>query len=70
MAAALIVGAGLAVLVTLDLGPVDVPGPPVTQAPTVEFLRSPDARMVDLRVFEEDEEVMELVLIFDEGIDL
>lgn len=38
--------------------------------PTLESIASPGARVVDFKIFGERDEVTEVILIFDEGIDL
>ncbi len=83
LAALLILGAGLLAIGMLDLQA--PPAPPVTATaepfgadvpaataplPTVESIRSPGARIVDLSLIGEGERVTKLVLIVDEEINL
>jgi hypothetical protein len=44
--------------------------PGAVTLPTVESIRSPEATVYEMKVFGEGEQVAELVMIFDEGIDL
>ena len=79
-AAALVLALGLAAL--LGTGPPGAPGSrsapvlvalPFASAPTVatvEHIVSPSARIYDMQVIDAENRVTELVMIFDEGIDL
>ena len=73
-AVALVIGLGLLALGWLE-PPAAPPLPAVPAVPgpavaTVESIGSPGARVYDMRVIGEDDQVTELVLIFDEEIDL
>ena len=73
-AVALVIGLGLLALGWME-PPVAPRVPPTPAAPgpavaTVESIRSPHARLYDMRVIGEDDQGTELVLIFDEEIDL
>jgi len=85
LAALLILGVGLLALVTFELPGTEEPRlsaevvpasalgpltPGAVQMPTVESIESPGARIYDLKLFGEGDEVTELVLIFDEEIEL
>jgi hypothetical protein len=80
VAAALVLMAGVTALGILpgpEAGSSREVGGPATlepmaqiQAPTVESIDSPDARVYEMKVFGEGDRVTQLVLIFDEGIEL
>lgn len=79
-AAVLVLTAGILALVLApdlqpplpaDVGIGQVLGPTAeTLDPTVELIRSPEATVYEMKVFGEGDRVTELVMIFDEGIEL
>jgi hypothetical protein len=44
--------------------------PAVSAPPTLESIASPDARVVDFKIFGGEDQVTEVILIFDKGIEL
>ena len=44
--------------------------PSEVMPPTVEFIQSEDATVYEMTVFGEDDQVIQVVMIFDDGIEL